>query len=386
MSDLLSYIHHRGDLNFIQDPFNKVDNLILARLSYIDFEDIKNGENLNTISKKYMNKIEKWSNERYVTTEVRPLLIASGNSDRFGNIRVKNYVNIVDEITELQFSATTLEIDNNTAYIAFRGTDDTLVGWKEDLNMIHLDYIPAQEKAKEYLEDIFTKTEYNNIYVGGHSKGGNLAVYSSININSKHHSRIKGVFNNDGPGFKKSITEKEEYLSISDKIHNLMPQNSIVGLFLEKVSNYQIIKTKVSKAIEHNTFNWMIYRNDFVYIDDFTDDIKFVDLTTKKVLQRLNTEQRKTFVDVIYAILSSNNCKTISEINNDVLGNVVEATKKFNSLDDITKEAVSVVLESFFKEAYCSFLKISELDKIKIKFLDWTEEGKKHINKILENK
>jgi hypothetical protein len=258
------------------------------------------------------------------------------------------------------------------------------VGWKEDLNMIYLDSIPAQEKAKEYLEDIIKSNDYKNVYIGGHSKGGNLAVYSSINLDSNYQYLIKGVYNNDGPGFKESITWKPEYINISDKIFTLTPQNSIVGLFLENNINRNIVKTTESQAFEHNTFTWIVSRNDFKYVDEINDNIKFVDTTSRNALQRLSDEQRKTFVDVVYLILSSNENKRVTDLNKGMFSNFIEASKKFRALDDDTKKAVDFVLSSFFQEGYNSFLEVTELNKIKDKFMDWSEESKNEISGFFE--
>ncbi|MCT4631124.1 MAG: DUF2974 domain-containing protein [Firmicutes bacterium] len=385
MSNLLTYIEFRGDLPFNIDPVNKVDNLIFSRLAYIDFDDIEeNGETLKSISKRYSTIDEKWDNLVFVTEEVKPLLEDAALNKRYENIKVKDFVNIIDEKIELQFSAVCFQLDMETVYVAFRGTDDTLVGWKEDLNMIYLDSIPAQEKAKEYLEDIIKSNDYKNVYIGGHSKGGNLAVYSSINLDSNYQYLIKGVYNNDGPGFKESITWKPEYINISDKIFTLTPQNSIVGLFLENNINRNIVKTTESQAFEHNTFTWIVSRNDFKYVDEINDNIKFVDTTSRNALQRLSDEQRKTFVDVVYLILSSNENKRVTDLNKGMFSNFIEASKKFRALDDDTKKAVDFVLSSFFQEGYNSFLEVTELNKIKDKFMDWSEESKNEISGFFE--
>lgn len=385
MSNLLTYIEFRGDLPFNIDPVNKVDNLIFSRLAYIDFDDIEeNGETLKSISKRYSIINDKWDNLVFVTEEVKPLLEEAALNKRYENIKVKDFVNIIDEKIELQFSAVCFQLDMETVYVAFRGTDDTLVGWKEDLNMIYLDSIPAQEKAKEYLEDIIKSNDYKNVYIGGHSKGGNLAVYSSINIDSNYQYLVKGVYNNDGPGFKESITWKPEYINISDKIFTLTPQNSIVGLFLENNINRNIVKTTESQAFEHNTFTWIVSRNDFKYVDEINDNIKFVDTTSRNALQRLSDEQRKTFVDVVYLILSSNENKRVTDLNKGMFSNFIEASKKFRALDDETKKAVDFVLSSFFQEGYNSFLEVTELNKIKDKFMDWSEESKNEISGFFE--
>ena len=239
MANIVDYIKWRGDLEFKVDPFNSVDNLILARLCYIEFDDLEpKGETLKRITSRYIDSEIKMNPGLLLNEGNKPLLEGAGLSKRFGNIVIKNFVSKIDPSIQLQFSAVTYEIDKKTAYIAFRGTDDTLVGWKEDFNMSFMDVVPAQIEASKYLNNVIDKDNYKNIYIGGHSKGGNLSVYSAVKSNKSVKNRIKSIYSNDGPGFKNSLTKSPEYKLIADKIIPLVPQSSIVGLLMEHEGNY----------------------------------------------------------------------------------------------------------------------------------------------------
>ncbi len=214
-----------------------------------------------------------------------------GKSVRYGDTRIKNCIEIIDEDIEMQFSAMTLELDNHTAYIAFRGTDDHIVGWKEDFKMSFMDVVPAQKKALDYVNAVASK--YRNIYIGGHSKGGNLAVYSAVFADKRVKNKIVAVFNNDGPGFKQRLLSTPEYLDITDRIITLVPQSSVVGMLLEHEESYSVVRSTQKGVLQHDGFSWEVMGADFVYLSDVDDDCKTVDMTVKKVLNTMSMEQKR---------------------------------------------------------------------------------------------
>ncbi len=218
---------------------------------------------------------------------------------------MKEFVSIIDEVAEIQFSAVTVELDDETVYIAYRGTDDTLVGWKEDLNMSFMDVVPAQAEALAYLEQVLHKHDYRKVYIGGHSKGGNLAVYAAVHVEDILQSSIVEVFNNDGPGFKDNILSKQQYMNISDRITTLVPQNSVVGLLLEHDETYQVVKSSQSSGImQHDGFSWEVLGNDFIYLPSL-DDHRISGMTTKRTLEKMSADQREAFATVLLISLPS---------------------------------------------------------------------------------
>ena len=175
MSNIIDYIKWRGDLSFDQAPINEIDNIILTRFSYLPFKyiELNNMETIESIS----NKMKDFDIERFLWDDDKEFIKLLGQVDRYKNLKTTNYIEIFDKAAEKQFAAITILLPNKTSYISFRGTDSSLVGWKEDLNMSFMENVPSQKEAVNYLNNIARKNK-DKLIIGGHSKGGNLAVYS----------------------------------------------------------------------------------------------------------------------------------------------------------------------------------------------------------------
>ena len=219
MSNIFDYIDWRGDLSFNQSSFNEIDNLILSRVSYFPFDGLISENETITIKEAY-SRFQKLdlSHIHMLQKEDIDLFPAIAYSKRFGELYIKNYISKRDIEAEKQFSAITFLLPDGTIYVAYRGTDNTLIGWKEDFNMSFMESIPSQEEAKKYLNNVASENS-DKLRIGGHSKGGNLAVYAAAFCNDEIKPRIMEVYNNDGPGFFDSIISTAEYQSISGKIH-----------------------------------------------------------------------------------------------------------------------------------------------------------------------
>ena len=275
MSGIIDYIKWRGDLDFNVSPFNPVDNLIISELSYMKFSKIledKSQAPLCEIANKYQNSKNNHNLGLLLTGEFDLMLELMAKSNRYGQLNIKECVEIIDEAVEVQFAAMTVEINENVAYIAFRGTDDTLVGWKEDFKMSFLEVVPAQKEALVYVNKIAAKYDYKDIYIGGHSKGGNLAVYSAVYASECAKKRIVKIYNNDGPGFKQRLLETQKYKEISDKIITLIPQSSVVGMLLEHEESYQVVKSNQKGVLQHDGFSWEVMGADFEYLSTVDDE------------------------------------------------------------------------------------------------------------------
>ena len=242
MANIFDYMQWR-DLEITkQVEFNEIDNLILSRLSYfpldglfIDNEKIQ----LNQIYKKYKERRIVGHILQKEDLKLFPIL---ASSIRFGNILLSDYINKIDSKLEKQFSAITIYLPDETMYVAFRGTDNTIIGWKEDFNMSFSKLVPAQTDAVNYLESVAKKYK-NRIRVGGHSKGGNLAVYAAAFCNKHVKDKIINVYNNDGPGFCDEVVNSEQYKEIIDRVHTYIPQTSIIGRLLNHEEETIILKS-----------------------------------------------------------------------------------------------------------------------------------------------
>ncbi len=359
MAGIIDYIQWRGDLDFKTSTLNAVDNLIFSELSYISFKDIINENKphkLCDLSTKYFNKHSKENLGLLLTGDYFLMLKLMAKSNRYGNLIIKNCKEILNTDIEIQFSAMTIELDSHTAYIAFRGTDDTLLGWKEDFQMSFLNVIPSQKEAVNYVNTVSKK--YKKIYIGGHSKGGNLAVYASIYANTKIQKRIVQTYNNDGPGFKKNLLETKDFQRISNRIITLIPQSSIVGMLLEHEESYRIVKSNQKGILQHDGFSWQIVGPDFEYMSNITSDSRIIDMTMKNVLNTMDDEQRKQFTNILFDILSVNQNKTLIELKKEGLKSIHSMLKKYNGLEKETKKAILHILSKFFEEGIRSFLEI----------------------------
>ncbi|MDC7222066.1 MAG: DUF2974 domain-containing protein [Spirochaetales bacterium] len=380
MANMIDYLDWRGDLSFKADSLNPVDNLVFARLSYIDFSDaLSGGETLKSLATRYLPSEEKVTPGVLLNEGTKELLEAAGLSKRFGSVILKNYESKLDLDRELQFSAMTFEIDDKTAYVVFRGTDDTLVGWKEDFNMSFMDVVPAQKEASRYLNGVLKKHNYKTVYVGGHSKGGNLAIYSAVHLNRKFKSRLIQVFNNDGPGFKQSIIDREEYQDVADRIVTLIPQSSIVGLLLESGNNYKVVQSTVKGIMQHEGLSWEVMGKDFVYLPKLRRDAVIIDRTTKGMLEKMSMEQREAFSTVLFDLITVNDSKTLTDIDKGGLGSFFKMSENFRRLDRETKKVIIETLSLFFDEGYKSFIQVTELNQWQGKFKKWREEVKGEI-------
>lgn len=241
MPNIFDYLKWR-DIPIEKIEQNEVDNLILSRISYFPFDGILDKGEKITLKEAYDRYLRKKKKTHFLQKEDKELFEVISNSIRFKDIFISNYINKVDLLEEKQFSAITFFLPDDTIYVAFRGTDDTLVGWKEDLNMSYSEYIPAQEDAVKYLEDIARRNKLPLI-VGGHSKGGNLAIYASAFCKESIKSRIMRIYNNDGPGFSKNVVENKKYKNIVEKIYTYIPQTSIIGRLLNHEGKATIIKS-----------------------------------------------------------------------------------------------------------------------------------------------
>lgn len=354
-NNLLDYIRWRGDLSFTVVPLNDIDNVILSILSYIDYSDISaRRENIKDICEKAvpfsetMDLIKDVYPERkylgaILPDEIIEIAFAAAKSERFSSMRLNCYENIIDESLNIQFSATTFILPDETIFISYRGTDDTLVGWKEDFYMAFESPVPSQIKALEYLIDIASKTKLP-LRLGGHSKGGNLAVWSAVKSPDNIKERIIKAYSNDGPGFPHEFYETEECIKISDRLVKIIPDSSVVGLMLEEGDYYKVVKSTEKKFYQHNPFSWEIKCNDFILADSISEFSKKSDLVLKQWLATLSKDERREFVDIVFDTIASSNAKTLTDINTSRMKSAASVAHSMKEMDKETRKKLIAVL------------------------------------------
>lgn len=354
MTTIFDYVDWRGDLTFAQSELNEVDALILSMISYIDFADIISNDTdtpaltLLEAARKYVRKHRGKPQKLglILPPEVVSIMVKAAKSRRFGTLLVHSYVNHVDAETETQFSAVTFSYEDKWHFVAFRGTDDTLIGWKEDFNMCFMHPVPAQLEALAYLERIAEECE-GRLFAGGHSKGGNLAVYASVCASPKTKERIVTVFNNDGPGFTREFVESVEYTDMLPKMHTVVPQSSVVGMLLEHEGVYEVIKSGQNGILQHNAFFWEVLGNSFIHLNTVTGESMMIDRTLKKWLSEMSPEVRETFVDSLFETIAASGATTLTELNADK----IKLVKAWNNLPTESRALVRKCISILIRDA-----------------------------------
>ena len=316
MADMLDYLAWRGDITFSQMPVNPVDALIFSTLSYIQFQDIvpNNPAQQVTLAEAAAGLFSLSAPQSRVRVKKDlELLEAAAKAPRFAGLKMSFYRDILIPEEDTQFAAVTYFLEDGSAYLAFRGTDSTLVGWKEDFNMTFQTSIPAQRLALEYVQE-FAAAHPIPIWVGGHSKGGNLAVYAAAKCGELLQKRIVEVHNQDGPGFSDAMMSDPGYRNILPKLRSYVPQSSVIGMLLAHEEPYIIIRSSQLGIMQHDPYSWQVLGGNFLPVEELTADSRFLDRTFKNWLAKMSNDERSEFFDTIFDLLGSGDAEHTREI------------------------------------------------------------------------
>ena len=349
MANIIDYVKWRGDLSLKESEFNEIDSLILNRFSYFPLDNIlkKNEEiSIKELSERF--ELEDKEKLKILWKDDAELFPIMGKSKRFGKMIALEYINKIEPETEEQFSAVTVILPDNTIYVSYRGTDNTLIGWKEDFNMGFKSHIESQRDAKEYLESIAKRYPNKKIRIGGHSKGGNLAVYAAIFANSKIKQRIINVYNNDGPGFNEDIINTEEYKNIISRVITYIPQDSIFGMLLNHEEKYTVVQSTEKGVMEHDVYSWQVIGKNFIMLKEITNGSKFIDKTIKNWLKNLDLKTREQVIDIVFEIINSTEAKTISDLKLSLMKNAKIILSSYSHIKPEDKKMITATIIAFF--------------------------------------
>lgn len=310
MNNLFDYILWRGDLTFLESPLNEVDNIIFCAFSYFKIENLLNYQERISIKDLYLKYVKIEEDTIFIKNQNRLFQLLS-ESKRFQDILITHYFNEVNKEKDMQVSGLTFILPNESLFIAFKGTDSTITGWKENFDLSYKDTIPAQKRAIQYLNEILSHTQ-KKVYIGGHSKGGNLAMYASIFC--QDNDKIVQVYNNDGPGFSSKIVESENYKIGSKKIITYIPKSSIVGNIFNKDTKTIIVKSKQIGLLQHDLYSWSVYGNHFVYANELSLDTKKISNAFNEFLNTIPNSQKEKIISFLYELLESWNIKDLEEM------------------------------------------------------------------------
>lgn len=356
MANILDYLDWRGDLTFDQAPFNEVDNLLLSQLVYVDLAGIVPGpESKEKIriaeasriffathdEQKILEKISMTKTAMYVLKKM-------AESERYKDALLGGYVNDISIEEQSQFAVVCAYLGDRSLFVAFSGTDDTIVGWRENFNMGYLDATPGQRKAVDYLNRMVGIGQWK-VRVGGHSKGGNLAVYASVHCRSIIKRKIISVYSNDGPGFSQKMVDSEAYQEMVPKIRTIIPESSIVGLLLEHEEEFRVVKSTNVGVGQHDAMSWEVLGTHFVYTDKVAEQSLLLDETMKTWLVELDATQREIIVDAIFEMLDELNIRTVDDFTHLKFADLQEANKLRKNLPPETQELLGHALKLLVK-------------------------------------
>lgn len=344
MNTIDDYIKWRGDLTFNIAPINNIDIVLFSQITMLFLETIITSEDkikfedlMNTYYKKFGNE----SIGLIIPGSITDVLYSASKENRYKDLVIENYVNIICEEKEEQFCALTMKIDESTTCVVFSGTDDTIVGWKENLNLLLDKNTHAQIDSEKYIENLYDQNYFGNanIIILGHSKGGNLAMFAATNVRKEIQERILKVYNIDGPGFSKHFFETKKYARVENKILEIIPKDSVVGRLFEHQEIQIVVNSNAKGLMQHDVFTWNIERDNFEIIEEISAKSNHVELKIKNLIDTLDKEGRQMFIDSIYSLMCVNNNKLLNTLKN----NKIAIAKAYLNL---SKEEKKIILTS----------------------------------------
>lgn len=349
--NIIDYLKWRGDLSFKASPFNEVDNVVISQMAYTNFDEYfkhKDSYTIKELSELFFND---HSDEEIMASKsfvkLAPFVLREmANSIRFKDCIVHDFVSTIDEKTFEQFCCFQVDLSDHTTYVAFRGTDDTIVGWHEDFCM-SFEIVPAQVAAKEYIQKL---SPYRKYRIGGHSKGGALALYAGLNAPRKGKNIIN-IYSNDGPGLNRKYLSKEElegYENIKNKIIKIVPEFDFFGVLFSKDYITKVVKSDAVMLLQHSAMSWLVEGTKFVETT-LSEESKMIEVNYREFLDNANEEECKAFTEEIFDVLRDNNVDTVSEFIEGGLPLFVKTLYEISNMNKKSKAFAKSIFDAFIK-------------------------------------
>lgn len=310
-----TYLKWRGDLSVKDSPFNDIDALILCEMVYVHFENIvpgvgeEGGITIAEAAAKYKKSKEK---SVLYYAEKEDLFLALANTPRFAEMTLCNYVSTIDLKKQEQFAAMHINITPTLTFVAFRGTDASIVGWRENFNMSYMMPVPAQQSAVDYINQTM-KGLFRKYWLGGHSKGGNLSIYAGMFCEPRNQKKIVRINSFDGPGFNRTVVHDESYLAIKGKIAAYVPVSSVVGMLMEHEEEYQVVMSNGISLEQHEGLTWRVTGTNFEIADQVDGFSQYLSTTLKSWLSKVDVNDRRDFVEAVFHVLEEANVTDLSD-------------------------------------------------------------------------
>ena len=350
---LLDYLKWRNDVSLKISPFNDIDNVILSCLAYIDFgEFFANSDESYTLEEIFElfcknHSLDEIRESKQFTERIALLLEEMVQADRFKGTKVVHYAEDLDKEKVKQFAAVTFILPDGTNYISFRGTDSTIIGWKEDFLMTFMADTEGAKEAVKYLNEV-SKLLEGELIVGGHSKGGNFAMFASAFCGKVVQDRISRVYNNDGPGFRDEVIKSSEYQAIVNKICTIVPQTSMIGQLLANESEQKVIESDAFGLYQHDAMTWKVKKDSFVEaeLDEFGN---FVDVALGSWLEKIDDETRLSIVSTVFSMIEETEAETFYEFSDSLFKNTGIMIKGLVKLPREKRTELMTALSSLVK-------------------------------------
>lgn len=351
MKNMLDYIKEFGHVSFEERAFSEIDALVLTELEYLPLEKVvpsdENGENFVTVKEiaEYMKEHKKQlfdENPMMMTPERHEVSQIIADAPRFQSMKFFGAVSEWDNDTTKQFAAVTVEVEPGVRLVIFRGTDDTLIGWKEDFLMTYSPLVAAQTDAKEYLAKQASLWG-GDLMVSGHSKGGNLAIYAAATQEEDVQLRIVDIFCFDSPGLYRSVLETKGYQNIVPLAMRYIPQDALVGLMLESEVPYVIVKSDAVGAMQHSAMTWGIEDGQFIKVEKLTKNSLLNDQMFKKWTESVSDEELELFWNVFFELLFTVGIETVNDVYGQFMHYVQEFLKAAGKMDEEKRELLTRV-------------------------------------------
>ena len=387
MKNMLDYIKEFGHVSFEERAFSEIDALVLTELEYLPLEKVvpsdENGENFVTVKEiaEYMQEHKQElfdENPMMITEERHEVSQVIADAPRFQSLKFFGVVSVWDKDTTKQFAAVTVEVEPSVRLVVFRGTDETLIGWKEDFLMTYSPLVAAQTDAKEYLAKQASLWD-GDLMISGHSKGGNLAIYAAATQVEDVQLRIVDIFCFDSPGLYRSVLETKGYQNIVPLAMRYIPQDSLVGLMLESEVPYVIVKSNATGAMQHSAMTWEIEDGQFIKMEKLTKNSQLNDQTFKKWTESVSDEELELFWNVFFELLFSVGIDTVNDLYGEFMHYVQEFLKAAGNMDEEKRELltrIALLLVSTRFEVWRDSLDMSELVQFEmpeLKLPTWDE-------------
>ncbi len=367
--NVFAYLRWRGDLTFTDAHFCEVDNLILSMVCYLNFEGLIDGriDGEPVLLSQAVSEYAKGSTSHYLGAMVSPEMIHLAHavvaSRRFRHTKVVGFTNEVDEEKHIQFCAMTYLLPDGSLFVAYRGTDDNIIGWKEDFMLAFTSPVPAQIRAVEYLEKVAEVFPVSQIRLGGHSKGGNLAFYAAACATSLVQHQIVNAYSNDGPGFLPEFFTTEGYLAIEKRLVSFVPQSSIVGALLHSPKHYHVIHSTQKTVLQHDPFSWTVVGPHFRHMRTRSAFGVRADVTIDRWLAKLTMREREVFIQRIFGLISDSGAKTLTDIVSSKLKSIRAIITSFTRLEKQDRDMMFRIMHQLLRASHESMQLMKQLDE-----------------------